>query len=709
MTRSFPFVRRTLFLSVCGLLLLSGRLFAGNPLLTPSDAPYGAPRLDRIHAADIMPAIEEGVRAYKAGIAKIRALDPAEATFENVVVPLDRADSLLDVPRAVLGYLKSNFGGDSVIRISLESAQLTGEAYDAVTLDTAIFRLVKAVYDRRDAAGLDSLQLRTLGKVYRSYIRGGALCAPEQKERLKELNRELSLKRIRHGQNITQATQEFVLYVQDSSLLDGLAATTRQRFARNAARQGHPGMWAVGFTNGDYASVMASATDRDLRRRLYEAYTSRCMDGKYDNRHLSVDIVNLRLERARMLGYENYAAYTLETNMAGTPEKVRELLLPLKDAAARKGSAERAGLESFAMKYERDSAFRLEPWDVAFYSNKLRKAKFGSELGRMRNYLLFDNVLNDGVFYVANRLFGITMTPRTDIPVFHPDVLTFEARDAEGRPLGLLYLDCFVRKGKRGGAWCSRLRGYSCAAEREVLPLVTISCNFSRAAEGRPQLLSTSEVKTLFHEFGHALAGFFSRGPYPQVTGSFPRDMVELPSQLNEHWAWEPEVMKHYARDYETGRPIPDALIAKFKEAENFLKGLYLTDFYATALLDLEWHTVRQPVEGCDVGAFEQAFLKRYDFPEHTAFRFRTTYYNHIFASSYPAQYYSYTWSAVLDTDAFAAFTETGDIFDPRTARRYRLHILTEAGYDEPMAQYVRFRGAVPDATPLMRRYGLAE
>ena len=511
MIRSLPLVRRTLLLSVCGLFLFSGRLFAGNPLLMPSEAPYGAPRFDRIHAADIMPAIEEGIRAYKAGIAKIRALDPAEATFENVVVPLDCADSLLDVPRAVLGYLKSNFGGDSVIRISLESAQLTGEAYDAVTLDTAIFRLVKAVYDRRDAAGLDSLQLRTLGKVYRSYIRGGALCTPGQKVRLKELNREISLKRIRHGQNITQATQEFVLYVQDSSLLDGLAGTTRQRFARNAARQGHQGVWAVGFTNGDYASVMASATNRDLRRRLYEAYTSRCMDGKYDNRQLSVDIVNLRLERARMLGYENYAAYTLETNMAGTPEKVRELLLPLKDAAAGKGRAERAELEAFAVKYERDSAFRLEPWDVAFYSGKLRKAKFGSELGRMRNYLLFDNVLNDGVFYVANRLFGITLTQRTDIPVFHPDVLTFEAKDAEGRPLGLLYLDCFVRKGKRGGAWCSRLRGYSCAGEREVLPLVTISCNFSRAAEGRPKLLSTSEVKTLFHEFGHALAGPLAR------------------------------------------------------------------------------------------------------------------------------------------------------------------------------------------------------
>ena len=709
MTRSFSSVRRTCVLCVCGLLFFSGRLLAGNPLLTPSDAPYGAPRLDRIHAADIMPAIGEGIHAYNAEIARIRTLSPAEATFENVIVPLDRADSLLAVPRSVLGYLKSNFGTDSVIRISLESARLTGEAYDAVTLDTAIFKLVKAVYDRRADAGLDSLQLRTLGKIYRGYIRNGALCTPEQKERLKELNREISLKRIHHGQNITEATQNYVLYVQDSNLLDGLSRTTKQRFARNAARQGHPGMWAIGFQNGDYGSVVSSATNRDLRRMLYEAYTSRCLDGKYDNRQLSVDIINLRLERVRLLGYANYAGYTLETNMAKSPEKVYELLLPLKDAAVAKGCAEHAELEAFAAKYERDAGFRLEPWDVSYYSGKLRKERFGSELNRIRNYLLFDNVLKDGVFYAANRLYGITLTPRTDIPVFHPDVLTFEARDAGGRPLGLLYLDCFSRKGKRGGAWCSRLRGYSCAGGQEVLPLVTISCNFSRAAEGKPQLMSTAEVKTLFHEFGHALAGFFSRGPYPQVTGSFPRDMVELPSQLNEHWAWEPEVMNHYARDYQTGRPIPAALMAKFKESENFMKGLYLTDYYATTLLDLEWHTVSQPVEGCDVAAFEQAFLKRYGFPEHTAFRYRTTYYNHIFASSYPAQYYSYTWSAVLDTDAFAAFTETGDIFDPGTARRYLRYILTEAGYDEPMAQYVRFRGAVPDAKPLMIRYGLTE
>lgn len=707
MTRFLPLAAKALAFLGCELLLLCGPIVAANPLLTPSDAPYGAPRFDRVHAADILPAIERGIRQYHTNIDKIRALNPSEATFENVIVALDRADSLLSVPRSVLGYLKSNFGTDSIVRISQEALSLTGPAYDAVTLDTAIFRLVKAVYDRRGEAGLDSLQLRTLEKCYRSYIRSGALCTPEQKRRLTELNREIALKRMQHGQNITRATEDFVIYVQDSALLKGLSRTTVQRFARNAARHGRPGMWAIGFQNGDYGSVVSSAASRDLRRMLYEAYTTRCTDGEYDNRRLSVEIVNLRLERARLLGYDTYADYTLETNMAKSPEKVYELLLPLKDAAIAKGRAEYAELEAFAAKFEHDDALRLEPWDVSYYSSKLRRETFGSGLSRMRNYLLFDNVLREGVFYTARRLYGIELTPRTDIPTCHADVLTFEAKDAEGRPLGLLYLDCFTRRGKRGGAWCSRLRGYSCAEGREVLPLVTISCNFSRAAEGKPQLLSTSEVKTLFHEFGHALANFFSRGPYPQVTGSFPRDMVELPSQLNEHWAWEPEVMAHYARDYETGRPIPASLVEKFKQSENFLKGIYLTNYYATTLLDMEWHTQREAVEGDDVAAFERAFLRRYGFPENTAFRYRTTYFNHIFASSYPAQYYSYTWSAVLDTDAFAAFSQTGDVFDPQTADRYRRYILTEAGYDEPMTQYVRFRGAEPDAKLLMHRYQL--
>ena len=708
MIRSFPLVRRTLLLSVCGLFLFSGRLFAGNPLLMPSEAPYGAPRFDRIHAADIMPAIEEGIRAYKAGIAKIRALDPAEATFENVVVPLDRADSLLDVPRAVLGYLKSNFGGDSVIRISLESAQLTGEAYDAVTLDTAIFRLVKAVYDRRDAAGLDSLQLRTLGKVYRSYIRGGALCTPGQKVRLKELNREISLKRIRHGQNITQATQEFVLYVQDSSLLDGLAGTTRQRFARNAARQGHQGVWAVGFTNGDYASVMASATNRDLRRRLYEAYTSRCMDGKYDNRQLSVDIVNLRLERARMLGYENYAAYTLETNMAGTPEKVRELLLPLKDAAAGKGRAERAELEAFAVKYERDSAFRLEPWDVAFYSGKLRKAKFGSELGRMRNYLLFDNVLNDGVFYVANRLFGITLTQRTDIPVFHPDVLTFEAKDAEGRPLGLLYLDCFVRKGKRGGAWCSRLRGYSCAGEREVLPLVTISCNFSRAAEGRPKLLSTSEVKTLFHEFGHALHGMLGEGKYESQTGTnVYRDFVELPSQLMENWATEKEFLDLWAVHYATGEPMPAEIVDRIGAAQNYLAAYANVRQLSFGMTDMAWHTLTEPFEG-DVEQFEAVSMAPTQVLPVVSGTAMAPAFGHIFSGGYAAGYYGYKWAEVLEADAFSLFKEKG-IFNREAASSFRENVLSKGGTEHPMELYVRFRGHKPETRALIEKMGLGK
>lgn len=696
----------TLALFFCELSLFAGPLGASNPLLTPSDAPYGAPRFDRIHAADIRPAIEEGIRSYEARVAAVRALKPAEATFENVIVALDRADSALGVPRAVLGYLKSNFGSDSIVRISLETTPLLGEVYDRVMLDTAIFARVKAVYDRRDAAGLDSLQRRTLEKTYRSYIRSGARCTPAQKERLKQLNREISLLRLRHGQNIIRATEQFVLYVEDSTELEGLPASTRDRFAQRAAREGHPGQWAVGFTDGDYAAVMVSARNRDLRERLFTAYMSRCMSGPFDNRQVSVDIVNRRLESAQLLGYDTYADFALERNMARNPENVYELLLPLKEAAAERAAAEFAELEAFAQRVEDDSTLRLQPWDRSYYAAKLRKERFEG-LDRMRYYLPFERVLNDGVFYVANRLYGITMTPRTDIPVPDAGILTFEAKDADGRPLGLLYLDCFSRRGKRGGAWCSRLRSYATIDGREVLPLVTVSCNFHRAPEGKPQLLTTAQVKTLFHEFGHALAGFLSRGPYPQVTGSFPRDMVELPSQLNEHWAWEPEVMKRYARHYETGEPIPDAMIDRFLRSQLFQKGLSLTDFYVTTMLDLEWHTLRRPYEGCDVEAFEQAFLARYGFPSFATVRYRTAFFNHIFASSYPSQYYSYTWSAVLDTDAFAAFTETGDVFDPQTAARYRRHILTEAGYDEPIEQYVRFRGSAPDARPLMLRYGL--
>lgn len=700
---------RNLLLTLCGSFAVVQLAFASNPLSIPSEAPYGAPRLDRIHAADLLPAIETGIREYEAAIRKIKAVKPSKATFENVIVPLSRASRSYSEPSAVLNYLKSNFGSDSVVRISMQASELMSAAQDNVTLDPVIFRLVKAVYDRRERAGLDSLQLRVLDRYYRSYLRSGALCTPEEKERLRELNREIALKRLAHGQNIVRATEDFVLYVQDSCELAGLSQTTRTRFAQQAARRGNPGKWAIGFTNGDYGAVLSAARNRELRERLYKAYISRCMAGERDNRQLSVDLVNLRRERAQILGYDSYADYVLEANMAQTPEKVYELLLPLKDAAIAKSHTERDTLEAFAARVERDSLLRLQPWDVSYYSSKLSKATFGPELSGMRNYLLFDNVLRDGVFYVAQRLFGITLTQRTDIPVFHEDVLTFEAKDAGGRPLGVLYLDCFARTGKRGGAWCSRLRSYSCAAGAEELPLVTVSCNFIRAAEGRPQTLSTGNVKTLFHEFGHALASLCARGPYPGVTGNFPRDMVELPSQLNEHWAWEPEVMKHYARDQKTGEPIPDELIGRFKAAENFQSGMSRTNFYAATLLDLEWHTLRERIEGADIAGFERAFLARYGFPEYTSPSYRTTYFNHIFASSYPSQYYVYTWAAVLDTDAFAAFEQTGDVFDPVTAARYRRHILTEVGYDEPMTQYVRFRGAVPDARPLMRRYGFAE
>lgn len=699
---------RTLFLTLCGVFAAVG-LSASNPLLTSSDAPYGAPRLDRVRAADLLPAIEQGISEYQTELEKIRAVNPAEATFENVVVPLEKADRTLALPRAVVNYLKSNFGSDAVVSVAEQAAPLMSAARDGEMLDSTIFGLVQAVYDRRHEAGLDSLQRRVLDRCYRNYVRSGARCTPEQKERLREINREISLKSLRFGQNLVRATEEYVLYVQDSNMLAGIPQATRRRFAQNAVRRGQSGMWAIGFTGSDYATALALAQAGSLREMLYKAYVSRCSSGPYDNRQLAVDLVNLRLERSQLLGYGTYTDYVLETNMARDSAQVYDLLMPLVRAATAKSRGERDTLEAFAARYERNSALRLEPWDVSYYSDKLRRERFGSIQSVMRRYLVLDNVLRDGVFYVAERLYGITFTQRTDIPVYHPEVLTFEARDADRTPLGVVYLDCFARRNKRRGAWCSRLRGYSREGERETLPLITVSCNFNRAAPGRPQLLSPAEVRTLFHEFGHALAGLCARGPYAWVTGNFPRDMVELPSQLNEHWAWEPEVMKHYARDYETGRPISYARIEKLHEMMNFQNGMSRTNFYAATLLDLEWHTTRRRIEGNDTEGFERAFLARYGFPEYTSPNYRTCFFNHIFASSYPSQYYSYTWSAVLDTDAFAAFAGTGDIFDVETARRYRRHILTRIGWDDPMVQYVRFRGAAPDARPLMRRYGFAE
>ncbi|MEG2061016.1 MAG: M3 family metallopeptidase [Alistipes sp.] len=706
MAKTYARFRIFALIVLCNVSLAVGTAYASNPLSAPSDAPFGAPRFDKIHCSDIGPALQEGMDEYKANIEKIRTLKPEEASFDQVIVALDQADRTLSRVRAISNYLRGNFGTDSIVKITVETTPEISALYDQVNFDPQIFALVKTLYDRRAQLGLDSLQLRVLDKRYKSYVRSGALCTPEQQQRLTEINAEIAVKRMQHGQNIVHENENFQIIVGDVDSLSGVSESTQTKFALHAKKLGYTDKWVI--RSGDYGIVMANCTNRGLRERLYKAYITRCnMGNAFDNKQLSVDLINLRLERAKLLGYNTYSDYVLETNMAKTPEKVYELLMPLTRAAIDKGLKERAELEAFATQIE-GADFQLKPWDVSYYAGRLRKEVYHANTSAARSYLLFDHVCK-GVFHVANKLYGITFTQRKDIPVYNRDVQTYEVRNADGSPLGVLYLDCFARKGKRGGAWCSRLQDYSCAGAVEQLPLVTISCNFARSAADKPQLLGISEVETLFHESGHALASFFARGPYPEVTGNFPRDMVELPSQLLEHWAWEPEVLAVYAHHHKSGEPMPDDLIERMRVADRFEKGLYLTNYYASTLLDLEWHNTDHPIAGCDVDAFEQEFLKRYGFPSYTDFRYRTTYFNHMFASSYASQYYVYTWAAVLDTDVFAAFALTGDVFDQGVANRFRRHILTEIGYDEPMTQYVRFRGELPKPAALMHRFGLTE
>lgn len=678
---------------------------SGNPLLAPSDAPFGAPRLDRIHAADFPQAIASGIRTYEATVDSVRAVAPEAATFGNVIVRLNRAQERLRKTQAVLNYLRYGFGNDSLRRLYETTAPAVTEATDRTAFDPRIFACVRALYDRRDAEEFDSLQRRAIVSVCRSYVARGTLLDEAQQRRLTAINTSLALMRARFGQHLVKAGEEYVLFVSDSNALKGIPANARQRMARRAWEKNRPWEWAVGF--GDYSTVMNHARDRSLRERLYRDYAARCASGgDCDNRQLMADILDLRLEKARLLGRTTYAELAIAGNMASGPAEARALLERLLAPAAAEARRECDEIEAYA-RAEQGAGFVVEPWDFTYYSKRMADAHFGRRLERVHEYLLLDNVLG-GVFRVAERLYGVKMVRRDDIPVNSPDVAVFEVKEHDGVPLGLLYLDCFARKGKRSGAWTSLLRPYTPTDTGGELPLVTIHCNYMCAPQGRPQWLSLSQVRVLFHEAGHALAQLMARGPYPQVTGTRTPDMAELPSQLMEHWAWEPETMRTYMRHYRSGKQIPEELIGLIGEGQRYRQGARLAASYTLGLLDQAMHGITEPITAEQVAAFSDSLRSRYGVP-HAVPLTDPTAFNHLFAGPYGGQYYAYAWASVLDTDAFAAFTETGDPYNPAVASRFRRCLLEQIGYAAATEQYVRFRGRTPDPAALLRRHGLQE
>jgi len=574
---------------------------------------------------------------------------------------------------------------------------------DNINLNDKLFQRIKAVYTKRDSLKLDSLQKRTVEKYYNDFVRNGANLDEAAKARLREINQQLSELGLHFGENLLAETNKnFKLVIDNPADLDGLPKDIVDAAAITAKEFGLEGKWVFTLQKPSMIPFLQYAKNRNLREKLYTGYAMRCNNNdEFDNKSIMLQIVNLRAEKAKLLGYKTYADYSISNNMAKTPEAVYDFLNQVMEPALIAATRDRDDMQAIINR--EGGTFKLAPWDWWYYAEKLKKEKFNLDESELKPYFKLENV-RDGMFYVANQLYGITFTRRTDLPIYHPDVEVFEVKNETGAHIGLLYLDYFPRAGKRVGAWCGRFRQQTYENGKRITPIVTMVTNFTPPTGNTPALLTWDEVTTLFHEFGHALHGLFTDGPYDRIAGSLPRDMVELPSQVMENWAGEPRVIKVYAKHYQNGSPMPEDLINRLKKSMTFNQGFETVEYIAASVLDLDWHSITEP-QKVDVLQFENNSMKRIHLLDEIYPRYRTTYFNHIIGG-YAAGYYVYLWAAVLDTDAFNAFAETGDIFNHEVATRFRKHVLTEGGNDEGMIQYVKFRGKEPSVEPLLKKRG---
>jgi peptidyl-dipeptidase Dcp len=678
---------------------------AENPLLAEHwDTPFGTPPFDLIRDEHFLPAFEQAMAEKRAEVAAISARTDTP-TFENTIAALDRTGVLLEQVESVFSNLNSADTNDTRQSIARTLAPQRAALNDDILLDPALFARVKAVWDARDQEGLSHDQLRLLRETYRMFVRGGAALTPEQKERFREINRELASLSVTFGDNVLKATNSYRLVVDDPAELAGLPPRVVQGAAESAKAAGHEGKWVFTLHWPSLWPFMEAADSRALREKLLAAYAGRTGAGtEADNRPVLTRMASLRAERARLLGYASHADYVLEDRMAETPARAKALLDQVWPAARTVAAREAADMQ--AMIDAASGGFRLGAADWRYYAEKIRRERYALDEDTVRAYFPLERV-RAGAFEVARRLYGITVTERPDLPTYHPDVKAFEVKEADGRHVGVFYTDYFPRPGKRSGAWSSSYRSQRFADDGTfITPVVVNVGNFSRPSGGDPALLSLDEVKTLFHEFGHGLHALFQRVAYRGIRRTS-TDFVELPSQIMENWAFEPEVLALYARHFRTGELIPDELVGAIRRARTFNQGFATVEYAAAAYLDLAWHTWTAPRE-VDADAFEQETLERLGMPAEILPRYRSTYFQHIFSGGYSAGYYSYLWSAVLDADAFEAFREKG-LFDPATAAAFRKEVLERGGSDEAMVMFLRFRGREPSVEPLLVRRGLKD
>ena len=674
-----------------------------NPFFTEWSTPFQTPPFDSIKDAHFMPAFKEGMARQMKEVDAIAA-SPEPAGFANTVEALDRTGDLLNKVSNVFFALSENDTSEARQAIEAEVSPLLSKHADDILLNARLFERVKSVYDQRDKLALGPEQARLLERTYKNFVRNGANLDEARKAELRGVNEELSVLGVKFGNNLLKEDNGFKLVLDKPEDLAGLPPNVVEGAAETAKEQGLAGKWVFTLHKPSLIPFLQYSDRRDLRGRIYAAYISRGDHGDAtDNKATLSRIAALRVKRANLLGYKSHADYELEDNMAKTPAGVLGLLDQLWKPSLEMAKSERRALQAMIDKDK--GGFKLAPSDWWYYAEKLRKAKYDLDDQALKPYFKLENV-RDGAFAVANKLWGLKFVERTDIPRYHPDVRTFEVQEADGRTVGILYSDYFPRPSKRGGAWSSAFRVESVRDGKRILPVVYNVGNFSEPTADTPSLLTFEEVRTLYHEFGHALQDLLSEVTYESLSGTnVSRDFVELCSQIMENWAGEPEVIKTYARHYQTGEPIPQALLDKLKKASLFNQGFDTVEFLAACYLDMDWHTLAQPVEE-DARAFEDASMKKIGLIPEIAVRYRSPNFAHVFSGGYAAGYYSYIWCEVLDADAFAAFKETS-LFDPKTAESFRRNILATGNTEEPLVLFKRFRGREPKVDALLKRRGL--
>ncbi len=674
-----------------------------NPFFEEWTTPFGVPPFKEITNAHYLPAFERGMAEHKAEIAAI--LDSQEApTFANTIEAIERAGEQLGRVSHVFYGLLGALTDDELDEIARKASPMLTGHFDDILLNAQLFARVKAVYNQRDMLKLTVEEQTLLEETWQDFVRGGANLGKEQQAVLRAINEQLSAFTLEFGQNILKEDNKFQLVLEKPEDLDGLPARVIDGGASAAKERGLEGKWVFTLHKPSLFPFITYSTRRDLREQMYRGYIERGANGdELDNRELIRKIVDLRTRKANLFGYKSYAEFALARRVAANPKNVYGLLNKLWQPALARAKRELVEMQALA---DRDGAdFKLESWDWWYYAEKVRKARYDLDDSELRPYFELNRV-QEGAFDVASKLYGIKFIERKDIPTYHEEVKTFEVQDADGSHLGIFYTDFFPRASKRGGAWCGTYRDSHRRDGKKIHPVVNNVGNFSAPTKGKPALLSYEEVTTLFHEFGHALHVLFNDTKYVRTADAVRVDFVELPSQIMENWASEPEVLKMYARHYETGEPIPDKLIAKLQQSATFNQGFATVEYLAASLLDMDWHTATQAGD-VDVDAFEQKSLDRVGLIPEIISRYRSSYFRHIFSGAYyAAGYYSYIWAAVLDADAFEAFKENG-LFDQKTAAAFRTHVLSKGGTEDQMILYKRFRGTDPKIEPLLKRRGL--